>query len=98
MQLQSETCKKVYSPARIKRLTADQTKLILIGHLSCGTPGARDLLAVLYPLPECEGRHDGPAHSEERPASIVFGTSGLIRHASSILQSRREAFRRFIRG
>ena len=57
MRLQSEIRKKAYTPARLSKLTPEQANLILIGHASCGDQGAKDLLDVLYPLPEPERNH-----------------------------------------
>jgi hypothetical protein len=99
MHLLSETRKKTYSPPKLKKLTPDQAKLILIGHASCGSPGAKDLLNVLYPSPEPEGSHDVRAHfEEEKPAPITPRTLRIFRCALTALQSTREDFRRFLRG
>ena len=98
MPLQAETSKKTYSIPKLSKLTPEQANLILLGHATCGDQGAKDLLDVLYPVPEPRGNHDVPAYFEkERPAQINSGSS-LIRRALTVLQSTRENFHRFVRG
>lgn len=41
----------VYHPPRVTRLTPEQAKLKLLGHLSVGDQGAKDLLDLLFPEP-----------------------------------------------
>lgn len=40
-----------YEAPRLARLTPEQAKLILLGHLSVGEQGAKDLLDLLFPEP-----------------------------------------------
>ncbi len=99
MPLQSEPRKKTYSAPRLSKLTPDQANLTLIGHASCGDQGAKDLLDVLYPLPEAERNQNVCSHSEdESPARTNPRMSRLIRRALTTFQSSREDFHRFIRG
>lgn len=41
----------VYTPPRLARLTPEQAKLKLLGHLSVGEQGAKDLLDLLFSEP-----------------------------------------------
>ncbi len=98
MPLQSETRQKTYSPPKLNKLTPEQAKLLLLGHAGCGDQGAKDLLDVLYPAAEHDGKHDVPAYFEEgKPAQIKPRTSRLIRRAVTALESTRENFHRFVR-
>jgi len=40
-----------YAPPLLTKLTPEQAKLKLLGHLSLGDEGAKDLLDLLYPEP-----------------------------------------------
>jgi hypothetical protein len=40
-----------YEPPRLTKLAPEQAKLKLLGHLSLGDQGAKDLLDLLYPEP-----------------------------------------------
>jgi hypothetical protein len=42
---------RVYEPPRLTRLTPEQAKLKLLGHLSVGEKGAKDLLDLLFSEP-----------------------------------------------
>ena len=42
---------KLYQKPALKKLTLEQTKLLLIGHSSIGTDGANDLLGLIFPDP-----------------------------------------------
>jgi hypothetical protein len=44
----------VYEPPRLTRLTPEQAKLKLLGHLSVGEKGAKDLLDLLFSEPAAE--------------------------------------------
>ena len=41
-----------YSPPQLRKLTAEQAKLVLIGHAMAGDQGAKELMGVLFPAPE----------------------------------------------
>ena len=99
MPLQSEPPKKTYYPPNLNKLTPEQANLILMGHASVGDQGRKDLLDVLYPAAEHDGKHDVPVYFEEgKPAQIKPRTSRLIRRAVTALESTRENFHRFVRG
>ena len=100
MPLESENRRKTYSPPKLKKLTPEQANLILIGQASYGDQGARDLLEVLYPMPETpeEGRGARAYFEEEEPTPIEPTAYRLIRRALTVLQSAREDFHRFVRG
>lgn len=56
-----------YEPPRLARLTPEQAKLKLLGHLSVGDQGAMDLLDLMFPEPvvdlatpeRCDGHPQG---------------------------------------
>jgi len=99
MPLQPEPHKRTYSSPKLSKLTPDQANLTLLGHASCGDQGAKDLLAVLYPLSKAERNQNVYAHFEdENLVRIKPRMSRLIRRALTAFQSSRENFHRFIRG
>ena len=77
MPLQLETRQKTYSPPKLNKLTPEQAKPLLLAHAGCGDQGAKDLLDVLYPAAEHDGKHDVPAYfEEEKPAQIKLERPG----------------------
>lgn len=53
----------VYAPPRLTKLTTEQAKLKLLGHLSVGDQGAKDLLDLLFHEPVIHSatrEHDHP--------------------------------------
>ncbi len=96
--MQSNSRKKTYTPPKLNKLTTQQANLILIGHASVGDQGASDLLEVLYKLNEPDGPEVYALVEEEEPTQIGSKLFRLIRRGLTALQSKREHFRRFVRG
>src|SRR5258708_3546888 len=108
MQLSSDTSRKTYYPPKLNRLTAEQAKLILLGHASIGHRGATAVLSFLYQAPQAVKQQElfssppratssgSPTRDTSRISLSVLRS--LIR---SVLRSRefvRESFWRAIRG
>lgn len=55
----------VYEPPRMVRLTPEQAKLKLLGHLSVGDQGAKDLLDLVFL--DCGGDSAPPEQDEPAP-------------------------------
>ncbi len=56
----------VYEPPRMVRLTPEQAKLKLLGHLSMGDEGAKDLLDLVFPEPVVESTSPEQGESQRR--------------------------------
>ncbi len=97
----SQTELKTYSSPRLNKLTPEQAKLLLLGHVIQGDQGAKDLLDVIFPDPNSLQEKVSPSPGE-RPGGIVTRNipraSRLIVRALMIPQSIRESFMRFVRG
>jgi hypothetical protein len=63
----------VYHPPRLTRLTPEQAKLKLLGHLSVGDPGAKDLLDLLFPEPIGTATHRQSGQTSDSPSSLRRG-------------------------
>ncbi len=97
----SQTAPKPYSSPRLSKLTPEQAKLLLLGHVIQGDQGAKDLLDVIFPDPNSDEEKVPPSLGE-RPGGIVTRNtpraSRLLLRALMIPQSIRESFMRFVRG
>ena len=56
----------VYAPPRLTKLTMEQAKLKLLGHLSVGDQGAKDLLDLLFTEPVVESTAPEQEKSQRR--------------------------------
>src|SRR5437868_12727016 len=98
MPVESHTSKKAYCAPRLKKLTPEQAKLLLLGQANRGDNGARDLLNVLFAAPDglqvffgSEGERQGGTVTEDTPRA-----HWLIVHISMVRKALRQGFRRLI--
>lgn len=65
----SESQARIYRAPRLIKLTPEQAKLRLLGHLSVGDCGARDLLDLLFPDPGSDQATVTTAHEDSAAES-----------------------------
>jgi hypothetical protein len=99
MPLESQICHKTYSSPTLNKLTAEQARLLLLGHATCGDQGAKDLLEVIYPAFQSEGNDDAPPDFEDgKFAAINPRMPGFIRSSFAVLVRAGGKLQRLVRG